>query len=975
MDVPRPGILKLSPPRIARVFARERLFRALDRARARSVVWIEAPPGAGKTALLATWLRARRLRALWYVLRDGDDVASLFEALGEAARGRAPRGRSALPRFQPEHIPTIGAFARRFFGALAAAPGAPDVVVLDDYHAVRADSLVHRALAEGLSSGGAPGTTVAVASRAPPPRALARLRAGGELVTVPASTLALTPVEARAVARLHSRRPPPDRILALADGWAAGVVLLAVASSQGADATSVARRSVFEYLASEVFDAADPSARAVLLRTCLLPTVGVQSAVRLSGVARAADVLSDLARSGWFVETVRAEPHTYRLHALFREFVGSRARETLGPEGFGALVRASAADLLEGGDVDAAASLLAGERAWDDLVRVLVERGPAMAGAGRLEAMTRWLDAVPAPYADAVPWLRFWRGVSMFLADPPGAIASVEAAFDAFSRAADALGAWRSWAAAVDLRIHALDDFVPLGRLLDAVPGLRARLPFPDPATEAAVVGAALAGYGNVRARDPSLREWEGRALAIALAPGDARVRMDVGRQLVLQCAYWGTDLVRARVVLEALGPIAAIPGAEPMHALVWHVGEANYHAHMGDAKSALEAADRGLAVADRSGVRVWDSLLLSVRIYGALADEDFAAASRDLRALARAAAGGRLAACSYHYTAGTTALRRGDFPEAVERASAAARLAAETGHPLAHAAANVVWAAAAARGGGAGPTLEEAAALTRTAGYVVAEMGVGMLRAAAALATGAEQDAEALLRDAFVIARRTGALNSVYVPRTDVSELCAFALERAIDPDLAERIVRERRLAPGPRARQVASWPWAVRVEALGGFAVRCDGRALPEGKAQKKPLELLRLLVAHGERGASLERLAAALWPDADGDTAHHALETTMYRLRRLLGDPAAVVRRGGRAALDPDRVFVDAWAVERLAERAEALHALSDVAEALRAAAAAAELYRGDLLADDDSPALDAARTRLRQRMARLDALRRA
>jgi tetratricopeptide (TPR) repeat protein len=603
----------------------------------------------------------------------------------------------------------------------------------------------------------------------------------------------------------------------------------------------------------------------------------------------------------------------------------------------------------------------------------MVERGPEFAAAGRLEAMARWLEVVPRPYADAVPWLGFWRGVSGFLADPPRAVSSIEAAFDAFSRAGDAIGTWLSWSAAIDLRVRALDDFAPLGRLLDALPELRARLPFPDPATEAGVVGAALAGYGNTRARSPSVREWEDRALEIALAPVDPRVRMDVGRQLLLKCGYWGTDLVRARVVLEALGPIVSAPGADPMHALVWHVGEANYHAHLGDAKSALEAADRGLAVADRSGIHVWDSLLLSVRIYGALADEDYAAASRDLRTLARAAAGGRLATASYHYTAATIALRRGDLREAVERARVAARLAEQTGHPLAHAAAHVVWAAAASRSGLEGPTLEEAAGLARASGYDLAQMGAGMLAAGAALAKGSERDAETSLRGAFEISRRTGALNSVYVPRAVLAELCAFALERGIEPDLAERIVRARRLAPGPRARGVPAWPWVVRISALGGLSIRRDGRTPADGKAQRKPLELLGLLVAYGERGASLERLAEALWPDADGDTAHHALETTMYRLRRMLGDPAAVVRHAGRASLDPARVHVDAWAVDALAARAEALHARGNLAEALRAAAAAADMYRGDLLADSDEPAIGAPRARLRARLERLSALR--
>ena len=289
--------------------------------------------------------------------------------------------------------------------------------------------------------------------------------------------------------------------------------------------------------------------------------------------------------------------------------------------------------------------------------------------------MGRWLDALPPRYADAVPWVRFWHGISRGLSDPPAAIASIESAFDAFSRGDDAAGAWRSWAAMVDVRVQALDDVAPLQRALDVLPVLRARFPFPDLATEAAVVAAALTAYSNVRARDPAVRAWEDRALEIALAAGDARVRMDVGRALAFRCAYWGTDLVRARLVLEALKPIATTPGADPAHALMWHFGEANYYAHLGAAAASREAADRGLAVAERSGVHAWDAVLLSVRIYGSLAADDVASADADLRALAVAAgAAGRLAACSYQYTAATVALRRGDFREAVDRPRARAR-------------------------------------------------------------------------------------------------------------------------------------------------------------------------------------------------------------------------------------------------------------------------------------------------------------
>jgi LuxR family transcriptional regulator, maltose regulon positive regulatory protein len=477
-----------------------------------------------------------------------------------------------------------------------------------------------------------------------------------------------------------------------------------------------------------------------------------------------------------------------------------------------------------------------------------------------------------------------------------------------------------------------------------------------------------------LRAGDRALQDE--RAFSLALTPGDARRRMDAGWQLAFRGAFWGTDLVRARIVLETLLPIATAPGVDSVERLTWHAVEASYHAHLGNAAAARQASDQGLETAAESGLHHLDSVLLSARVLGALANDDIRLARRELPRLAAAAhAGAPFDAFSYQYTASLVAYRDDEVLEARERARVAAQLAEEEEDPLALAAATVVWAAAAARGGGDGPTLAEAARFAGEVGAELAEMSALLLSATTALRHELEHEAAELLRDALASARRLGAMHCPCVSRAGMAELCALALERGLEPQIAERIVRARRLAPCPRARPLARWPWAVRVRALGGLDVWCDAGEVPHAKEQKKPLELLRLLVVHGERGAPMESLAEALWPDADGDAGHRALETTMYRLRRLIRDPAAVVRRGGRASLDPDRVFVDAWAVESLAASAEALHARGEHAQAIRAASAAVELYRGDLLADDDLRGLPAARARLRERVLRLSGLRAA
>lgn len=154
------------------------------------------------------------------------------------------------------------------------------------------------------------------------------------------------------------------------------------------------------------------------------------------------------------------------------------------------------------------------------------------------------------------------------------------------------------------------------------------------------------------------------------------------------------------------------------------------------------------------------------------------------------------------------------------------------------------------------------------------------------------------------------------------------------------------------------------VRVYTLGRFGLLLNGKPVQfSRKVPRMPLELLKALIAFGGCKIGTARLAEALWPDADGDTAIQSLDINLHRLRKLIGTEA-VRREHGCLSLNPQVVWVDAWAFERgLAELETACReARHEQTPAL--VAAVLSCYRGAFLSDDtDAVWMINARERLR------------
>ncbi|PWT74556.1 MAG: hypothetical protein C5B46_03925 [Proteobacteria bacterium] len=114
----------------------------------------------------------------------------------------------------------------------------------------------------------------------------------------------------------------------------------------------------------------------------------------------------------------------------------------------------------------------------------------------------------------------------------------------------------------------------------------------------------------------------------------------------------------------------------------------------------------------------------------------------------------------------------------------------------------------------------------------------------------------------------------------------------------------------------------WPLKIYTLGQFALMKDGQSVVfSRKVQKRPLDLLKVLIAHGGARSEVSTLLSVLWPDAEGDAAKVSFDSNLHRLRKLLDINDVLPLHEGRLSLDPKQCWVDVWSFEDLVKRIDA------------------------------------------------------
>ncbi|HOW53638.1 MAG TPA: BTAD domain-containing putative transcriptional regulator [Syntrophorhabdaceae bacterium] len=951
MKVERTVPVKITRPGLSGVVQRKRLFGLLDARTKSPVVWVTSPAGSGKTTLVSSYLGSRGIPCIWYQCDEGDsDPATFFYYMGLAAKNAAPRRRKPLPLLTPEYLQGMGTFARRYFEELydliasldladKGPPTSPSLkklkgkfaIVFDNYQDVPAGSSFHDIVASGLDI--VPDNIhILVISRSDPPPQMARLNANGRIGILEYDDLRFTFGESRELVRGHIPGLGENAIKTMHEntqGWAAGIILMLerirMKGAVTGSALDAGYDRVFDYFAGEIFEKADKTIQDFLLKTSFLPTLSVPLAEKFTGTADAERILSMLNRHNYFTERLSGSGQDYQFHPLFRKFLLERSRVKYEPRELTAIQKDAALLMEEMGQIEDAARLYLDASEGQYLARMVIRHAQKLLSQGRNKTVSEWIAGIPEDQASGNPWLLYWKAMCSFPFDMRRTRQILEKTLASFKAVDDASGQYLSWARIVDTYVFELDEWKRLDECIAIFKELKREYPV-FPSREIDLIASSRMLISLIMRRTDHPREivkWSGHIFSLLKEDPSPDIQLDIMFFISIY-HLWKGDYHKNAVLLESAEAQVLYHKQPPLNVIRIKLMKGIHCWITAGYGPALQTLSEGLSIAASSGIHVFDSLLWSFRAAAEMAAGRLDEAGISLKNQAEAAvvAGKSLEIFFCHINAAWFAILAADPSLAVENLEMAMDRMDKMGNPYYRALLHIGTAQVRFLQNDAGNAMTHALTAHR--------IGLGMksqviewysllIQAYFLLKEGDEKKGLPPLRRALALGRRNGYAHLEFYQPSVMRFLCVVALQNEIEPEYVKELVKKLGLTPpvdiAGSALATENWPYPIKIYTLGRFEIFKDDKPLVfPGKVQKKPLEMLKAVIAFGGRNVPVDKLTDILWPDADGDLARKSFEVTLSRLRQLLGEENLIRYSAGQLDIDRLACRIDCLELEQ-------------------------------------------------------------
>lgn len=935
------------------IVERRRLFELLDRALEENrAVWIAAPPGAGKTTLIAAYTGHRRSSCLWYQLDAADaDPATFFQYLAASADVVAPDCGSLLPRLTPEYTRGLPAFTRRFSEILFGSLPSRCLLVFDNCQELTAESPVYELLCRMAGSAGREQHFVFISRETPPPQ-LARLQVNRQLQMLGWEQIRFTPEECDAFLALDGGvdADVSARIIQTANGWIAGLILMKNSGGRLLREKSgcVDHQLIFDYFAVEIVSHMPDAVHGLLLNAAVFKLFTPEMLARLCSTDErsVAEVLSGLHARQFFIGRDRQDEPHYQLHPLFRHYLLAECVKRIGRAGFLELQRCAAAIALKDGQLDAAVELMLECEDWEQLAGLCLTNAQQLLQAGRHKNLLDWMEKLPAAMRENDPWLSLWHGCAQIPYNPNAALEKFGCAYRIFKSGGDVMGSYLAWSSAVEGLNYAWDNFNDAPFWLGEFEELRSVAPHLPAELEARVLPALVSlliwvefGIG----RFPGLIE---RCYELLRQASDPTTEAALSGAILYFHSTVSASAEASDALVEKMHVKIVQGAALPVSKLGWFVHFIVHCTLSGKYQKGEEAMAQALRLVDESGARVLEAVLLCQVAALYIARKDLKSTDAMLRRVEEVVVKERrIERLLYHFIYSSRCL--------LADRSRATQALLEEGYKLAAAtgatAPQVIQAGLLChmhlcfnepeQARSYYELLRSISAKAGNRGYTLQGL---FLKSRFAKQANDSDGFRSALTEALQYARKNGIINALGHPFM-IEDLYRDALRYGIERDYVVKIIRRLQLQPGDDEDFCPDWPWPIRIAVLGGFRVEVGGSELILSKKQKRVLELLMLLIVSHREALSKERIKNIIWPEADPAKAEQNFRSTLTRLRKFLSHDA-VLWKDAAVSLNKKIIWADYWELESRLRRP---HDGDTGIPAGETGGRIFELYRGRLL----------------------------
>lgn len=979
------SVTKITCPKADGILTRKRLFDLLESSLNYPVIWISGPAGCGKTSLVASYLSNKNIPFLWYRVDERDaDLAYFFYYLGCAAKKAFPRRRKSLPMLTPEYLSGVPTFTQRFFDNLYSGFSPPFFLIFDDYHQVDLNSPLHEVILNGISL--LPkGATIILVSRREPPPLFSRMYAHEQMKLIGWDDLRFTLEESRLIfssriPKLKSKKNI-EHLHKIADGWAAGLILVSDAVRRGIDPHSLEKSShevIMNYFGNELFNKTRKELQIFLMKTAFLPSMTTKMASDLTNFPDSANFLEILTKNNYFIaKHYHTEPF-YQYHTLFKNFLIFRAKNSFSRKILTDLYAKAAKLLEESGQLEETAQIYVDYENWEGLTRLIMKHAPSLIAKGRNQTVEKWLTSLPENLIEHNSWLFYWLGTCQFPLNLSSSKSYLKKAYEKFRKDKDIIGTLLSWSGIVEGITFSHNHLDQLDQWINVLEEIIKEIKeFPSQEIGARVASSMVAAMALRWPHHPEFYNWAEKANSLTEPPQMVNIRMWFLYHLFLREVLMG-ELERAAIARSLFSQLIKSRVTSPCLKILGKLADAIYYQLTGYHEKCLEAVLEGLELSKTNGIHIVDQPLLVHAVMSGINVNDLEMAYEFLDRLGSSL---NLTSSSsdlldirnkyvYHFSSARLALVSGNSAKFNHHMALAFKYGNELGSPIFKGGDHIMNAVAMHKFGKekeALEHLEKGSIIAQETQSKMVLFNSFLSKAYFSFEKGDEASGLIFLKTALSIGKQQGLLNNHGDDPRVTANLCVKALEAGIEVDYVREIVQKRRLTPDQDPFQLENWPWPLKIYTLGRFSILRNGQPIHfSRKIQEKPLLLLKALISLGGREVREEDLSDILWPEADGDLAHTSFETTLHRLRALIAYPHALQLHEGRLTLDSRYCWVDAWAFERLLKEVETKGWREN---SIPLALKAINLYKGVFLAKEtENPWLISIRERLRNKFLR-------